>query len=163
MLLWCCGVGAWAQSTEPLMHEAVVPAPVEVVWKAWSTNEGLRSWLAPHAEIDFRIGGKMRTNYSADGGLQDPGTIENTILSFDRHRMISIRVSRAPANFPFPKAIYAMWTVMYFEPVAADQTRVRVVAAGFSADEESQRMRAFFERGNAATLRQMQERIRASD
>jgi len=151
-----------AQGLEPLVHEGVISAPIEAVWKAWTTDTGLRSWLAPHADIDFRIGGKMRTNYSPDGSLDDPGTIENTVLSYDPYRMISIRVSRAPENFPFPSAIYDMWTVMYFEEVDTGQTRVKVVAAGFSADEESQAMRAFFEQGNAQTIRQMQARIPAA-
>ena len=33
---------------------------------------GLRSWLAPHAEIDLRIGGLMRANYDSRGALGDP-------------------------------------------------------------------------------------------
>lgn len=157
------GLGAaQAQEPEPLVHEGIVGAPIERVWEAWTTDAGLQSWLAPHAEIDFRISGKMRTNYSADGSLDDPGAIENTVLSFDPYRMISIRVSKAPDDFPFPNAIYQMWTVLYFEPVDPDRTRVRVVANGFSSDEESQAMRAFFEWGNAETIQQMQEHIPAS-
>jgi len=41
---------------------------------------------------------------------------------------------------------------MYFEPAPSNRTHVRVVGLGFSADEESQKMRAFFERGNAETI-----------
>ena len=101
----------------------------------------------------------MRTNYIQSAGLDGPQTIENTILSYDPYRMISIQVSKAPKDFPFPNAIYEMWTVMYFESVSREETLVRVVAHGFSSNEESQRMRAFFEQGNAATIRQMQDRI----
>ena len=105
----------WAQSDAPLIHEGVVDAPLQKVWDAWTTNAGLQSWLDPHAEIDFRIGGTMRANYNPDGQLGDTETIENTILSFDPQAMISIRVSKAPAVFPFPNAIFAMWTVIYFQ------------------------------------------------
>lgn len=157
LLLWSCA--AAAQPPAPLVHEGTIPAPIETVWQAWTTSEGLQSWLAPHADIDFRIGGRMRANYNVNGNLDDPGTIENTILSFDPYRMISIRVSQAPANFPFPSAVYDMWTVMYFEAVSAEETHVRVVANGFQDNEESRRMRAFFEQGNAATIQQMRERI----
>jgi uncharacterized protein YndB with AHSA1/START domain len=153
-----CGE-SWAQTSDPLVHEGIVPASIESVWASWTTTDGLTSWLAPHAEIDFRIGGKMRTNYYADGDLDDPRTIENTILSYDPYKMISIRVSKAPKDFPFPNAVYDTWTVLYFESVRPDETLVRVVSNGFSADEESQRMRTFFDQGNAATVRQMQDRI----
>ena len=153
---------ARAQSLEPLVHEGVISAPIETVWEAWTTDAGLQSWLAPHAEIDFRISGKMRANYRAAGSLDDPDTIENTVLAYDPYRMITIRVSGAPEGFPFPNAIYEIWTVMYFEAVAVDRTRIRVVANGFSSGQESQSMRLFFEQGNAQTIQQMQERIPAA-
>lgn len=104
----------------------------------------------------------MRTNYSARGSLGDPQTIENTVLSFDPKRMLSIQVSGIPAGFPFPGAIRHMWTVVYLDPVGADRTRVRVVGLGFRPDAESRRMRAFFERGNAVTLQQLQRRFPAT-
>src|SRR5687767_14842143 len=75
--------GVSAQDISPLVHEGIVEAPIAKVWAAWATSEGLRSWLAPHAEIDLRVGSRMRTNYNAQGSLGDPQTIENTVLSFD--------------------------------------------------------------------------------
>lgn len=158
MVVGLCS-GAMAQDVSPIVAEAVVEAPVEAVWAAWSSGEGLRSWLAPHAEIDLRVGGLMRTHYSADGVLGDPGTIENAVLSYEPGRMLSIKVARAPAKFPFPNAVQQMWTVIYFDAAEPGKTRIRVVGMGFGPDEESQRMRAFFERGNAATLVQLQRRF----
>ena len=146
-----------AQNTAPIVSETVVAAPVDAVWAAWTTSEGLRSWMAPHVTIDLRVGGLMRANYNAQGTLGDPQTIENIVLSFEPGRMLSIRVVKCPATFPFPNTIGEMWTVLYFEPVAADRTKLRVVGLGFTASEESQRMRAFFERGNATTLEQLRQ------
>jgi uncharacterized protein YndB with AHSA1/START domain len=145
-----------AQEVGPVINEGIVDAPLEKVWAAWSTSDGLRSWLAPHADIDLRLGGLMRTNYNASGTLGDSQTIENVILSFEPLRMISIRVAKAPDRFPFPNAIQRMWTVIYFEAVDSARTRVRSVSLGFEANEESQKMRAFFAEGNATTLTQLQ-------
>ena len=145
-----------AQSVAPIVSEATIEAPVEAVWAAWTTSDGLRAWLAPHAETELRLGGLMRTNYNAKGALGDPGTIENTILSFEPKRMLSIKVSKAPQGLPFPNAIHQMWTVLYFEPQGPDRTLLRVVGLGFEPGEESQKMRAFFEQGNEATLKQLQ-------
>lgn len=155
-ILALLGVGANAQSTDRIVSDITIEAPVEAVWAAWTTSDGLRAWLAPHAETDLRVGGSMRTNHKADGALGDPGTIENTILSFEPQRMLSIKVAKAPAGFPFPNAVRTMWTVLYFEPEGADRTRLRVVGLGFGPDEESQKMRAFFEKGNEFTLKQLQ-------
>jgi phosphohistidine phosphatase SixA len=160
--LWLVAAPVRAQNTGPIVAEAVIDAPGDTVWAAWATGQGLRSWLAPHAEIDMRVGGLMRANYSPQGALGDSGTIENTVLSFDPGRMLSISVSRTPAGFPFPNAVTAMWTVIYFDQVDAMRTRVRVVGLGFSADDESQKMRAFFETGNRTTLERLAERFSPS-
>jgi len=64
--------------------------------------------------------------------------------------------TRRPAGFPFPNAIQRMWSVVYVEAVAPGRTRVREVSLGFDADEESQKMREFFNQGNATTLKRLQ-------
>ncbi len=156
MVAVLCGNVSAAQDISPIVSEGLVEASLDAVWAAWTTGDGLRSWLAPHADIDLRVGGLMRTNYSAQGTLGDPHTIENTVLSFEPRRMISIMVAKAPDTFPFPNAIQEMWTVIYFEAAGPGRTKVRVVGLGFRPSEESQRMRAFFERGNATTLEQLQ-------
>jgi hypothetical protein len=50
-----------------------------------------------------------------------------------------------------------MWTVLYFQPTSDGKTLLRIVGMGFGQDEESQRMRSFFEKGNAFTLDQLQK------
>jgi len=149
-------------SLGPIIAEGLIAAPIDAVWAAWTTADGLRRWLAPHVEFDLRVGGRMRTNYRAEGTLGDAGTIENTVLAYDPQRMLAIKVTRFPQGFPFPTAVQSMWTVIYLEPAAYSGTVVRIVGLGFTSDEESQRMRAFFERGNRATLQQLQQRFAAA-
>ncbi len=117
--------------------------------------------MVAHSEIDLRVGGLMRTHYDPKGEIGDAQTIENRILSFEPGRMLSIQVSKAPLGFPFPDAIKAMWTVIYLTPEAGAQTRVRIVGLGFGDDPDSQKMRQYFDRGNAYTLRKLQERFAA--
>lgn len=75
--------------------------------------------------------------------------------------MLSIRVTRHPEDFPFANAIQHLWTVLYLENAGPSRTRVRIVSMGFQADQESQRMRAFFDQGNAATLHALQRNFSA--
>ena len=151
------------QDTSAVVHESVVAAPVAAEWRAWATAEGLREWLAPHAEIDLRIGGTLRSSYDPQASLDHPETLDQVILAFDPERMLSFRVTKAPATLPFPNAVQRMWSVVYFEPVAEQSTRVRSVSLGFDATDESQRMRAFFQRGNAAALAKLQQHFASSD
>lgn len=142
-----------------LVHEGIVAAPVKDVWMAFTTKEGQESWMAAHSEIELKVGGLMRTNYDPKGTIGDAKTIENMIISYDPERMLSIRVTKPPEGFPFPNAVMNMWTVIYFEAASPRTTRVRFVGLGFGSDEESAKMRAFFDRGNAYTLKQLQERF----
>ena len=50
-------------------------------------------------------------------------------------------------------------TVLYFQPNPEGKTTLRIVGMGFGKDEESQKMKAFFEQGNAYTLAQLQKRF----
>ena len=136
--------------------EGIVNAPVAEVWKVWTTSEGYR-WLGvAKAEVDFRIGGLIRSHYSAAGVLGDEGTIENRILAYEPRRMIAIQISRPPKSFPFPEAWKHTWTVITLTDLG-DRTLVRAASMGFGTDDESQAMRRFFERGNAETLKALED------
>lgn len=157
-----CGWGlARAADLPPLVVSAVVEAPVDDVWAAFTTAEGIKSWMVPHADIDLKVGGKMRTHYDKNGVLGDENSIENTILSYDPKRMLSIKATKAPKSFPFKASLERMWSVIYFEPVGARQTKVTVVGLGYADDEESQKLRKHFEWGNAFTLKKLQQRFAA--
>jgi uncharacterized protein YndB with AHSA1/START domain len=154
------GVGR-AQGDNRLLHEGIVNAPVDQVWAALTTKEGLESWMAAHAEIELKLGGTMKTQYNPKGTIDDARAIENTILSYEPMHMLSFKVTRAPQGFPFPNAIKNMWTVVYFEAQGDKTTLVREVSMGFGNDDESKKMREFFNRGNAFTLQQLQKRFAA--
>jgi uncharacterized protein YndB with AHSA1/START domain len=160
VLLATLAGAAQVRAADSLLVEGTIEAPLAAVWSALTTSEGLQSWMAPHAEIDLRIDGLMRANYRVEGSLGDRSTIVNQVLSFEPQRMLSTRVAQPPEGFPFPNAVRNMWTVIYFEPLADERTRLRVVSLGVGDDDESQRMRAFFEKGNAATLQKLQAKFR---
>ncbi len=139
--------------------ESVVNATPSQAWSALTTKTGLESWMVAMAEVDWRIGGSIRTRYKADGFIGDDGTIENSILSFDEPRMYSIRIAKPPQGFPFMAAFKSVWSVVYFEPVAAGKTRVSIRMHGFSEEDESQKMREFFLRGNQYILDKLGEKF----
>ncbi len=140
-----------------LRHTAMINAPIEEVWDSFVTTEGLQKWIAKNADFDLRVGGKMRVNYNKDGVLGDANTIENTILSYEPMRMLSLKATRAPVGFPFANAIKDTWSVMYFEPQGDAHTRLTISGLGYTDDAESQRMRSFFDWGNEATFHQLNE------
>jgi uncharacterized protein YndB with AHSA1/START domain len=145
--------------TSRQVTEGIIAAPRAAVWAALTTKEGLESWNVAHAEVDLRVGGKMLTHYDPQGKIGDPSTIENVILCLDPEYMYAIQVSKPPEKFPFKDAVKRIWHVIYLEEVGPRQTRVRTVGLGYGTDEESQKLRAFFDKGNAYTIQKLQQRF----
>jgi uncharacterized protein YndB with AHSA1/START domain len=137
--------------------EGIIDAPVEAVWDALATKKGQEAWNVAHAEIDLKVGGKMLTHYDAKGKIGDPNTIENVVLAFEPKKMLAIKVGKPPEKFPFKEAVKNVWHVMYFEDAGPGRTRLRLVGLGYGSDEESKKLLAFFEKGNAFTLKKLQE------
>jgi uncharacterized protein YndB with AHSA1/START domain len=142
-----------------LITEGIIEAPVDVVWAALTTNEGQESWNVAHADIELKVGGKMRTHYDQSGRIGDPNTIENTILCFEPRRMLTLQVTNPPEKFPYKNAIRNLWTVLYFEDLGSSHTRLRIVGLGYGSDEESNKLRNFFDKGNTYTIKKLQDKF----
>ena len=139
------------------VYETEIDADIDAVWEAFTTQEGLRSWMAPLVEIDLAVGGKMRANYNPEGEIGDSTTIENTILCFDPRRMLSLKVAKFPEGFPFEEAAKETWSVFYFEALPSSRTKITVVGLGYTDSEDSQRMRGFFATANQHSLDKLNE------
>ena len=135
-----------------VVYETVIDADINAVWNAFTTNDGLQKWMAPLIEIDLAVGGKMKANYNPEGKLGDPTTIENTILSFDPKRMLSLKATKFPKGFPFEDAAKAAWSVFYFSELPSSRTKITVVGLGYADNEQSKKMRAFFATANKHSL-----------
>jgi uncharacterized protein YndB with AHSA1/START domain len=112
------------------------------------------------ADVDLRIGGLIRSRYSARGALGDDETIENRILAFEPRRMIAIRIERTPKSFPFKEAWKKTWTVITLTDLGNNRTHIRIASMGYGTDEESIAMRKFFEAGNGSTLETLQKHFK---
>lgn len=126
--------------------------PVAELWEAFTTNDGLLMWMAPVVDIDFRIGGLMRSSYVADATLGDPSTIESRILAYDSERMLALKAVTFPEGFPFEEAARPTWSVFYFEPLPGERSRLTAVGNGYTDEPKSQQMRSFFAASNAMVL-----------
>lgn len=145
-----------ARAEEPReVFHVEIDASIDDIWHAFTTSEGLQSWVAPLADIDFKVGGKWRTTYNANGKLGDDSTIENTILSYDPKKMITLKATGFPKGFIFEAAAKDAWSVFYFSALSATKTKITVVGLGYNDTELSQKMRAFFQSANQYSMDQL--------
>jgi len=142
-----------------LRHEVTVNASQEEVWQAFTTSEGLRSFAAPIAAIDLRIGGFWEATYNLAGRLGDETNILNQVISYLPMEMLSIRIARTPPGFPHPEVTKDIWTVIQFK--ALDERQVRVVTSmvGWKPGAEHQAVYDLFQRGNAYTALWLYQRF----
>jgi uncharacterized protein YndB with AHSA1/START domain len=157
------GGGPEAGGPEPQATEAIVKAPVSEVWNAFATPEGFKKLGVAQCEMDFRIGGLIRTHYDPKGRIGDDGTIQNEIISFDPGRMLSIRIHQPPKAFPFSEETWkSTWTVITLTDLGDGRTHVRIAALGYPDTEEGRKMRQFFLTGNAWVLEKLQHAFDAA-
>lgn len=156
-------VSAEEPDTSPLTHSAVLRAPIAEVWDALTNPQRMRRWWAPNLEADIRVGGVIRSSYNPQSTLRDEYTIENTILAYAPGRMLSIRCTKAPADFPFKDVIGDTWSTILLDELGPDRTRVTFMGMGYTADEKSQRMRAFFASGNQYVIDQLKQMFEIKD
>jgi len=149
-----------AADNNRVVYETEIDADVDAVWNAFTTNDGLRTWMAPLVEIELAVGGKMKSNYNAKGKIGDETTIENTILSFDPKRMLSLKATGFPKGFPFEDAAKATWSVFYFTELPSSRTKITVVGLGYTDDEQSKKMRSFFATANKQSLDKLKEALK---
>jgi uncharacterized protein YndB with AHSA1/START domain len=147
-----------AESFPPVVSEAVISAPAAAIWEAWTERDDIEAWMVnSSSEVDLRIGGLWLTSYDENSSLDDDSVIRNEVLAFDPERMLAMRTLKPPSDFPFPNAILSTWSILYLEPIDDAQTRVTIRMLGFGEDEESRKMRSFFEWGNAYELEKLGE------
>lgn len=146
-------------SAGELIHEVTIEAPVADVWNAFTDAKEIETWMVPKADIDLRVGGLLRTAYDARAELDGPQAIHHQILAYEPQRMLALKVVQCPDGFEFAEQVEQTWEVLYFEPVSADRTHIRAVGLGYGEGEQWERMRTFFDQGNAWTYAQLQKKF----
>ena len=153
-------------ASEPALSQTtqgVVKAPIAEVWKVFSTADGFKKLGSALCEVDFRIGGLIRTHYNPKGTLGDEGTIQNEILAFEPEHMLAFRIQKPPKGFPFAEETWKhVWSVITLTDVGDGRTHVRIAGVGYPATEDGTKMRKFFEDGNAYVLKYLQNQFDAA-
>ncbi len=148
-----------AAADRVLRTEAIVHAPVAEVWKAFTTQDGIQSWMVPVAEVDLRLGGTLKMNYNPQAKIGDPGTIVHHIQSYEPERMLATSFTAPQGASPEAKLAQQTWVVYRFEPVAPAETRVTVTMMGWGTGPEWDKSYEFFRNGNEWEMEQLIKRF----
>lgn len=136
-------------STKVLRIELSIPAPVHEVWEAFTTQQGLSSWLAPDVSVELKPGGDWLVKF--------PGsTAGGTIVSFVPEKEIVIN-ALAPDRFPQVRA--ARTRAVFTFTAEGKSTLVRLSQTGWQSGAEWDAAYEYLAAGNAQILGMLHHRF----
>lgn len=133
-----------------LTFEVTVPATCAAVWQAFTSSDGLSTWLTPGAVVDLREGGEWTAHFP------NGGTGGGTIVSFVPQKML-VLAAMAPEQFPHVRA--ERTTAKFVFEARGESTLIRLVQTGWKEGDEWDRAYEYLAKGNAQMLAAVQRRF----
>ena len=114
--------------------ETIVEAPRAQVWEAWTTADGIRSFLAPACGIELRPGGPYEIYFNPDApeGLRGGDTLR--ILAFQAPEMLSFTWN-APPSLPQVRPHHTHVLLRFYEE-GENRTRLTLTHDGWGSGGE---------------------------
>ena len=79
-----------------ITREVVVKAPVEAVWKSWTTSEGIQSFFAPEAHVEARPEGAFHVHFNPYAPPGAKGADDMRVLAVQEKKLISFTWNAPP-------------------------------------------------------------------
>ena len=120
-----------------LRFEFQLDTPVAEVWKAFTTEEGIKTWMTPVVKLDFKVGGKALTNYDKNAKIEDEGTIPLGIINYIPHELLTYKVT---LNDVFPAKCrnedQNLQEIIQFKSAGSNKTRIVSTMTGWGDGKE---------------------------
>lgn len=139
-----------------LQLSIIVPLDKEDAWKLFTTDEGLKQWIAPVAIINMKVGGSIVTNYDKTKTIEDSASIKLDIINYIEQEMLTLKVN-LNNNFP-PSAIKEdknLQEVLQFISVGKGKTKIISNMIGWGQGNDWDKVYSFFEKGNIWTYEEV--------
>ncbi len=132
-----------------LIIQLTIPAPLPEVWKAFTTKEGLATWLAPDVTVDLRPGGDWIVHFPGSTG-------GGKIISFIAQKELVIS-ALAPDKFPTVRAERTRAAFTF--TAVGNQTLVRLTQTGWKDGAEWSAAYEYLASGNGQLLAMLHHRF----
>jgi uncharacterized protein YndB with AHSA1/START domain/uncharacterized protein YciI len=120
---------------DTIEKRVALDAPRRQVWEAWTTAAGLKSFFAPHVNVELRVGGPFEIFFAppeSPAGLR--GAEGCRVLAFSPEEMLAFSWN-APPGFPEIRPQRTQ-VVLFFEDGEGGGTRLRLVNHGYGEGEQ---------------------------
>ncbi len=146
-----------AAEERALTKQVTVKAPVDAVWNAWTTTEGIKSFFAPDARVEARPGGPFEVyiNPYAQPGMK--GADDMRFLAVQDRKMISYTWN-APPHLPEARQQRTV-VIVRFMPVSETETQVTMTHLGWGDGGEWDKAYDYFNKAWDNVLANLQKRF----
>jgi uncharacterized protein YndB with AHSA1/START domain len=144
-----------AGNEKAIEREVLVNAPVEKVWQAWTTTNGIKTFFAPDAHVDLRVDGAFEIFINPYAPPGQKGADGMRILGFQKERMLSFTWN-APPDLPEARKQRTI-VIVRLEPVGEGKTRVTLHHLGWGEGGEWDKAFAYFSAAWPHVLQNLQD------
>ncbi len=135
---------------KPVIASVQLDADSDAIWRAWTTEDGVRSFLAPLAHIEPRVGGAYEIYFLPDQPKGLRGSEGATVLAWEPpHRLLFSW--NAPVQFDRLRNQLTVVEVA-IEDSSAGGSNVTLTHSGWGRGPEWQAVREYFSRAWPAVL-----------
>ncbi|MEO6538227.1 MAG: hypothetical protein ABIT07_06775 [Ferruginibacter sp.] len=139
-----------------LRLEAILPVDKKEAWILFTTDQGLKKWMAPVVHIELETGGYILTNYEKEKSLADSSSIKLTIINYIEQEMLSLKVK---LNDNFSKKVQTedgnLQEIIQFIRVGPKKTKIISSMVGWGTGDEWTKTYNFFVKGNIYTYEEL--------
>ncbi|HUP97816.1 MAG TPA: SRPBCC domain-containing protein [Usitatibacter sp.] len=156
-----CSVGlctyAFHGEERRIVKEVMVKAPVEAVWKAWTTSGGVQSFFGPEARIEARPEGAFHVHFNPYAPPGSKGADDMRVLAVQENQLISFTWN-APPHLPAARA-QRTFVAVRMHAASPTETHLRLTHTGWGDGGEWDQAFAYFERAWGTVLGNLQKRF----
>jgi len=138
-------------------HQVIVSAPIDSVWTAWTTTEGVQSFFAPSANIGLRVDGPYEIFFNPYGEQGLRGADGMRILAFQDQRMLAFTWN-APPSLPEARK-QRTHVIVRFHPQSSSSTKVTLYHDGWGEGGEWDAAFTYFDGAWPKVLANLQKRF----
>ena len=117
-----------------LRFELTVAAPLDQVWKAWTTDEGARQFFAPGTNIDATVGGHYEIYFAPSQPYGMRGADDSRVHSIVPMQSIAFTWN-APPTFGVLRSLHTL-VYVHLEKVEGGRTRIHLTHTGWGEGEQ---------------------------
>ncbi|MBT8088939.1 MAG: SRPBCC domain-containing protein [Gammaproteobacteria bacterium] len=142
-----------------LEKEVSIQAPLDAVWNAWTTEEGL-AFLSPESNIELRIGGAYEWFLDGEPDEQGKRGGEGShVLAFLPQKMIAFSWTFPPDVPELRNADERTQVVVLFNEGSDGLVHVKLHAHGWQDEEPWERGWAYFDSAWGYVLKAMKQHL----